>query len=249
MPHFDGRREQSSLIPHAHQSPDETAGSRCEALAVDHSHGVVGAAFGVLPQAVYRDDAGVLQVAGDLRLQHEWGGWVASPAKRGWISLSATSRWSWGSRAQPDLADSTARVQPDQLKTLAGITLEDWVEPDGPPWPIGRVASHPNVLLNVIRRPSSPISVSTSIVSAWAFKEFRLLRMSFSCTFGCTATRDSSARNFSSSRPDACLSDLSERRLGLLRPRVQSRGKSVPTNRIRQDREDGDNEIAIRVIH
>ena len=42
-----------------------------EAVAADEPHGVVGAAVGVGAQAIDRDDAGVLQPAGDLGLEQE----------------------------------------------------------------------------------------------------------------------------------------------------------------------------------
>ena len=44
-----------------------------EAVAADEPHGVVGPAVAVGPQPVDRDDAGVLEAAGDLCLQQKTG--------------------------------------------------------------------------------------------------------------------------------------------------------------------------------
>ena len=49
----------------------EAVDGRLEAIAADEPHGVIGAAVAVGAQAVDRDDAGVLQPAGDLGLEHE----------------------------------------------------------------------------------------------------------------------------------------------------------------------------------
>ena len=51
-----------------------------EPIPADEPHRVVGPAVGVGAQAVDRDDAGVLQAAGDLRLQEEPGRLVGSSA-------------------------------------------------------------------------------------------------------------------------------------------------------------------------
>ena len=79
MPHFDGRRRASRADPVVLakvlvKSPDRDR----EAFAADKSHGVVGAAFGVLAQAVDRNDAGVLQIARDLGLEQESGSLVGA---------------------------------------------------------------------------------------------------------------------------------------------------------------------------
>ena len=42
-----------------------------EAVTFDESHGVERPAIGVVPQAIDRDDAGVFELAGDLRLLDE----------------------------------------------------------------------------------------------------------------------------------------------------------------------------------
>ena len=128
--------------------------------------------------------------------------------------------------------------------------MEAWVEPDGASsWPIGRVASHPNVLLNVIRRPSSPISVSTSIVKCLGIQGIQALANVILMHLQMNGGQRLELAELLVVKTRRLPEHLSERRLRLLRPRVQSRGESVPTNRIRQDREDGDNEIAIRVVH
>ena len=44
-----------------------------EAVALDEPHGVERPAAGVVAQAIHRDDAGMLQLAGDLGLLHEPG--------------------------------------------------------------------------------------------------------------------------------------------------------------------------------
>jgi hypothetical protein len=78
-------------VAHVHEAPQEPAQRKpplagvapglvrlvealdgvVEGVALDEAHGVVGPAVGVRPQAVNRDDAGVLQAAGDLGLQQE----------------------------------------------------------------------------------------------------------------------------------------------------------------------------------
>jgi hypothetical protein len=44
---------------------------RLEAVALDELHGVIGTAAGLGPQSIHRDDAGVLQPAGDLCFDQE----------------------------------------------------------------------------------------------------------------------------------------------------------------------------------
>ena len=51
----------------------EAVGGLLEAVPLDEPHGVERAAVGVGPQAVDRDDARVLQAAGDLGLEQEAG--------------------------------------------------------------------------------------------------------------------------------------------------------------------------------
>ena len=71
--------------PHARVAPRPLVGVEggdrlLEAVALDEPHGVVGPAVGVAAQAVDRDDARVLQPAGDLRLAQEAG--AASRGRR-----------------------------------------------------------------------------------------------------------------------------------------------------------------------
>ena len=65
-----------------------------EAFPLDEPHGVVRPAVGEVAQAVDRDDARVLQPAGDLGLEDEAVRLSGSSAWRPRICLSATSRWS-----------------------------------------------------------------------------------------------------------------------------------------------------------
>ena len=90
-----------------------------EAVAADEPHGVVGPAVGVGAQAVDRDDAGVLQAAGDLGLEQEAGaaGRVVGVAVEDLLERHLAVQL--GVERHEDGAQAAAGVRPEDAEPLA----------------------------------------------------------------------------------------------------------------------------------
>src|SRR5262249_39110746 len=68
LPQF--QRAAARVLPQ-HRVGVEALDGRPEAVTADEPHGIVRPTIGVGPQAIDRDDPGMLQAPGDLRLQEE----------------------------------------------------------------------------------------------------------------------------------------------------------------------------------
>ena len=138
-----------------------------EALSLNEPHRVIRAAIGISAQAVDRHDAGMLEIARDLRLEHEPRSMVLPFGEPGLDLLERHVALQLTVARHPDLADSPLGMRPDQLKTLALRRRQVLVQ--DPCQRVfrrastsGRVWSPPSDAPRVVRSASSLISVSTS---------------------------------------------------------------------------------------
>ena len=132
----------------------------------------------------------MLEIARDLRLEHEPRSLVLTPGVLRLDLLDGHVALQLAVSRQPDLPDSASRMLADQLETLAPDVRRMPSQRTTADEPLlrdassrGRVSSPPSDAPSVVRSASSLISVSTSWVSSKAFHASRLRRKSFWCAF------------------------------------------------------------------
>ena len=90
------------------------ADGRRETLSLDETHRIERAAFGVAPQAINRNDARMLEIARDLRLEHKPGSLAFTLGKLGLNLLDGHVTLEFSVPCQPYLSDSSPRMLADQ---------------------------------------------------------------------------------------------------------------------------------------